>query len=60
MFSENDLYWKNQVDFWKNLAKDFASACERDGFGGVRDVHMGDLSQAFRNYEKAIQGEQNG
>jgi hypothetical protein len=57
MFSDNDLYWKSKVDSWKKIAKQFADSCELDGFGSVRDAHMGDLSQAMRDYHEEIDKE---
>lgn len=57
MFTDNDFFWKNQVDLWKSVAQRFADACELDGFGDVRTVKTTDMTIAYKEYEKAMQGE---
>lgn len=54
MFTDNDLYWKSQVDLWKSVAQKFADACELDGFGDVRRTKTPDISLAYKEYEKAL------
>ena len=63
MDTDNDKYWRDQLvevelreAFWKELATRFVNACEIDGFGGVRDAHMGELSQAYRDFQEAVNG----
>jgi hypothetical protein len=57
MYTDNDLYWKSQVDVWKGVAQKFADACELDGFGDVRQTKTPDITLAYKEYQKAVHGE---
>lgn len=43
---------KTETLAFRDAAYAFASACEEDGFGGVRHVDMRLLSAAFRMYKQ--------
>lgn len=43
-----------EKNLFRDVAYAFATACEADGFGGVRNVDMNYLSAAFRMYNQLI------
>lgn len=57
MDTDNDKYWRDRTEkaearteVWEEIAGRFAGACDIDGFGHVRNAHMGELTQALKYY----------
>lgn len=44
-----------EMNAFRDASYAFATACEEDGFGGVRNVDMKYLSAAFRMYKKTLE-----
>lgn len=44
-----------EMNAFRDVAYAFATACEEDGFGGVRNVDMRYLSAAFKMYKQTLE-----
>lgn len=43
-----------EMNAFRDVAYAFSTACEEDGFGGVRNVDMKYLSAAFKMYKQVL------
>lgn len=43
-----------ELDAFRDVAYAFATACERDGFGGVKSVDLQYISSAMTMYKKIL------
>ena len=48
---DRELPADSRVEELAAIMETVVSACELDGFGGVRDVHSGDMTQVLKMYE---------